>query len=238
MKDIKRKYTPGSEWTYIKIYAGNKTIEKILIEDITLVINKIKRYTLIEKWFFIRYNDPDFHLRLRFLSKDRQNTGQIIGIINDRFSKLVTCDLVWKIQIDTYNRELERYGDELIEEAESIFFTDSECILSILKKLNNNENYRWMIALKLIDILLSNFLFDMERKQKLSERLSKSFKTEFGFNEFNAKQFNGKFRENKKIIEGVLNNKLADEVFNKLCRVCCFILNDLIISEESSIFAY
>ena len=216
MKEIQRKYPPGSEWTYVKIYAGNKTIEEILAKDITAVTKKIKQYSLIDKWFFIRYSDPEFHLRIRYLSKDKQNSGQVIGLINDRLMKLVKCGLVWKIQLDTYNRELERYRKELMEDSESIFFADSECILSILKMLGNKENYRWMIALKLIDVFLSDFLFDMEKKQRLLEMLCKSFKAEFGFNEFNAKQFNVKFRENKKVIESVLNNVITEEDFIKL----------------------
>ena len=218
MKKIQRKYLPGSEWIYIKIYAGNKTIERILNEDISIIINKLKKKSLLEKWFFVRYSDPDFHLRVRFLSKDKRNSGQIIEIINNRLIKLVNCELIWKIQIDTYNRELERYKFELIEDAESIFFTDSECILSILKKTRNNENYRWMIALKLIDVFLSDFLFDTEKKQKLFVSLSKSFKDEFGFNEFNAKQFNSKFRENKNTIESVLNNNIIEKDFINLCK--------------------
>jgi thiopeptide-type bacteriocin biosynthesis protein len=217
MKEMQRTYPPGSEWTYIKIYAGNKTVEKILVEDILIIISKIKRNHLIDKWFFIRYADPDFHLRIRFRLKDRQSTGQIIEIVNDRLSKLIKSGLVWKIQLDTYNRELERYGNKLIEEAESIFFADSECILSILKKLNNNEEYRWMIALKLIDNLLSDFSLDLEKKQTLLEQLCKSFKAEFRFNEYNAKQFNGKFRDNKQIIESILNNKMDEVDFIRLC---------------------
>jgi len=218
MKKTQRTYLPYSEWTYIKIYAGNKTIEKILVEDIPVIINRIKKKYLIDKWFFIRYADPDFHVRIRFYSKNGQNTGQIIRVVNDRLYKWIKSGIVWKIQLDTYNRELERYGSELIEEVESIFFFDSECILSILKKLGDNEIYRWMIALKLIDTLLSDFLFDTEKKQKLLDMLSKSFKIEFGYNEFNSKQFNRKFRENKKIVESVLNNNIIEDDFNKLCK--------------------
>jgi thiopeptide-type bacteriocin biosynthesis protein len=188
-------------------------VEKILVEDIPVIISKIKRNYLIDKWFFIRYVDPDFHLRIRFLLKNKENTGQIIGTVNDRLSKLIKCGLVWKMQLDTYNRELERYGKHLIEEAESVFYTDSECVLSIIKKLNGNENYRWMIALKLINELLSDFGLNMEEKQKLMENLNKSFKAEFGFNEYNSKQFNSKFRENKKLVESVLNNTLNENAF-------------------------
>jgi thiopeptide-type bacteriocin biosynthesis protein len=120
------------------------------------------------------------------------------------------------MQLDTYNRELERYGRHLIEEAESVFFADSECIVSIIKKLNGNDNYRWMIALKLINELLSDFGLNLEEKQKLMENVSKSFKTEFGFNEFNSKQFNSKFRDNKKTVESVLNDAIQEKDFISL----------------------
>jgi len=216
MKEVQRKYPPGSEWLYMKIYAGNKTIEKILAEEMPFIINKIKRSALIDKWFFIRYTDPEFHLRIRFLSNNKQNAGQIIEIANKRLCKLIKSDHVRKVQLDTYNRELERYGNEIIEEAESFFYADSECVLSILKQLNNNENYRWMIALKLIDALFSDFGLTIEEKQKLMEETGKSYKTEFGFNEFNSKQFNTKFRENKKTVESVLNNCINEQAFVSL----------------------
>jgi thiopeptide-type bacteriocin biosynthesis protein len=117
--------------------------------------------------------------------------------------------------LDTYSRERERYGNKLIEPAESIFYYDSECILSILKKIRN-ENYRWMIALKMIDALLSDFSFDINAKKDIIDKISNSFKVEFGFNQYNAKQFNSKYRDNKKNIENIINSTIADVEFKTL----------------------
>jgi len=216
MSAIQRSFIPGSPWVYIKLYTGEKTADDLLIQVIAPIIKKLQKDRCIEKWFFIRYSDPDFHLRIRLLAKDTQNTGEIIQLFYQKLYQRNKFRLVWKIQLDTYNRELERYGEQLIEEAESVFFVDSECVLSILENLNGNENYRWMIALKLIDELLSDFGLNTEAKQKLMEEVSKAFKTEFGFNEFNAKQFNTKFRENKKTVESVLNNSINEKAFISL----------------------
>jgi thiopeptide-type bacteriocin biosynthesis protein len=150
--------------------------------------------------------------------RDTQYIGETIRQFYRQLDRWNKNHLLWKVQLDTYNRELERYNKHLIEEAESVFYADSECILSIIKNLNGNENYRWMIALKLIDTLLSDFGLNLEEKQQLLENLSKSFKIEFGFNEFNSKQFNTKFRENKKIAESVLNNTLNEPAFISLCQ--------------------
>ncbi len=73
-----------------------------------------------------------------------------------------------------------------------------------------------MIALRLIDDFLTGFSFGIEAKQKLIDSISNSFKMEFGFNEFNAKQFNVKFRDKKKIIEGVLSHTIEDADFKLL----------------------
>lgn len=214
---MKKIFIPGSEWIYLKIYAGSKTIENILSQKIGLIIRELKKGELIEKWFFIRYADPDPHLRIRFLLKNKQDSNKILDLFYIKLNYLVFHNLIWKIQLDTYNRELERYGNDLIEEAETIFFHDSECILSIIQKLNASryENHRWMIALKLIDYFLSDFSFELQMKQQFIENISQLFKKEFGFNEYNSKQFNIKFRENKNLIEAVLANKETSDDFGR-----------------------
>lgn len=206
MSNLQRTFIPGSEWIYLKIYSGEKTADDLLIRVIIPIMKKLKKEQYLKKWFFVRYSDPDFHLRLRLLLNDTQYFGKVIYFFYEKLKKWNNDSLIWKVQLDTYNRELERYNKNLIEETESIFYADSECILSIIRKLNGNENYRWMIALKLVDELLTNFCLTIEEKQKTMKNLSNSFKTEFGFNKYYLKQFNLKFRENKKNITDILNN--------------------------------
>lgn len=215
MKSIQRAFIPGSKWVYIKLYLGNNTADKVLIDHISYIVTGLKKKGIIDKWFFIRYTDPDFHLRIRLLVENESSIGDILNLFYKRLSPLVKDNLIWKIQLDTYNRELERYGNMSIELAESIFYYDSECILSILKKVDN-DNYRWMIALKMIDSLLSDFSFNINAKKDIMDKISSSFKIEFGFNQYNAKQFNTKYRDNKKNIEEVLNDTIKDTKFKAL----------------------
>jgi len=188
-----------------------------LLKDISFLIHTFNKKKLIEKWFFLRYSDTDFHLRIRILVKEEESISEVLSLFHKRLGRLIKERIVWNIQIDTYSRELERYGGELIEEAESIFCIDSNCIVSILKKLRyQNENYRWMIALKLIDSLLSNFTLDLASKQAIMQELSLAFKKEFNFNEYNSKQFNTKYREHKATVEKVLKETIEDDFFKTL----------------------
>ncbi|QIK61410.1 hypothetical protein G7050_16790 [Dysgonomonas sp. HDW5A] len=215
---MKRIFVPGSDWFYIKLYLGSNYADRILIKYIKPLINSCFEKNLIEKWFFIRYNDPDSHLRIRLLLKDKKFTGQIISLFYNQIYPLITDEIIWKVQIETYNRELERYGNFLIEEAESIFFLDSECILAILEYLTriSNKDYRWVISLKMIDSFLNNFHLDLLKKQELIKNIGNSFKTEFGFNKYNSKQFNIKYRTNKSKIHLCFENSMSDPVLSDL----------------------
>jgi len=212
MKQIQRTFIPGSEWLYIKLYTGNKTADKILVKVIAPVIKELQKQNVIDKWFFIRYADPDFHLRVRFHLPDVNLTGKVIVILHEKLKYYVKHNLVWKIQYDTYNRELERYGNDLIEESEDLFRIDSDCALLLVGKLNvlPDENYRWMIALKMMDSFLSAFSYDLSQKAIFFTQRSEAFKREFGFNEHNAKQFNTKYREHKKTVEAILKESITD----------------------------
>lgn len=220
MYTIQRCFIPGDEWIYFKIYTGNMSSDKVLLLYVLRIVKELKKHCLIKKWFFIRYEDPNFHLRVRVLASESKSIEEIIYIFNKYLVKAVRREVVWKVQIDTYERELERYGNSLINEAETIFFIDSECLISIIRILQDkDESYRWMIAIKLIDQFLSDFDFDIKSKQILLQKLSSSFKHEFGFNKFNSKQFNTKYRENKKTIELILCKDSSDLVLYDFAKI-------------------
>jgi thiopeptide-type bacteriocin biosynthesis protein len=83
---------------------------------------------------------------------------------------------------------------------------DSECIFSLLAYLKGkDENYRWRIVFLLIDRFLNDFECDLKAKKELISRISESYRKEFGYNMYNAKQLNVLFRDKKKIIEDTLN---------------------------------
>lgn len=214
---IQRIFTLGSNWMYIKLYTGENMADYILIKVIYPILNNLQKNQYIDKWFFIRYLDPDFHLRIRFFIKDSIDIGNIILSFNKKLNRYINNHMVWKVQFDTYNRELERYGYNLMEETESVFFFDSECILSILRRLTNKYNYRWMITLKLIDELLSVFGTQIEQKQEIMEEISQYLKKEFKLEGSYLKQFNAKYRNNRDLIKAVLDNTFIEKEFSLLC---------------------
>jgi thiopeptide-type bacteriocin biosynthesis protein len=207
---LKRAFLPGSEWLYFKIYTGVNTADNILRNEIASIVNLLKKQGLIDNWFFIRYSDPHFHLRIRVHLRELKHIGEVMTLLQQYLDPLLNDCQIWKIQIDTYNREMERYDSLLISDSESLFGIDSEYTLLLIKQFSvlKDENFRWQISLAMVDALLSDFSYTIEQKSNLLNALSLSFKKEYGFNEFNSKQFNTKYRENKKKIESILSKKV------------------------------
>lgn len=215
---IKRKFSLGSEWLYVKIYTGYKTADDLLAKDLFPFANSLLKKGLIKKYFFIRFTDPFYHIRFRIHIADLSSMGIIILQLNKILDLKLQKNLVTKIQYDTYTRELERYHHFLIEEVESLFFCDSLYIIKIIKKIikNEQEDHRWIASIILITSFLDCAGLSTEDKYKLMKKLAESFKSEFGFNLYNSKQFNIKYREHKKTIEEVINKVFIQNGFENI----------------------
>lgn len=218
---MERVFIPGSEWLYFKIYTGYNSADIMLSDIVYPVITNLIDDNLIDDFFFIRYRDPQFHIRIRLHIKDPQYYGEIFNRFYKTFVPSIENGLIWNIQCDTYKRELERYGAGHIRDVERIFSIDSDTIVGLIKlfqKSSTAEEERWQLSLLLIDDMLSAFGFDLQRKFNLLKEMSESFKKEFGFNvTSSAKQLNDKYRSKRQIIESTLghtNNSL--EIYQPL----------------------
>lgn len=207
-----RIFLPGSEWLYLKLYLGDKSADAILYNQIKQLVHYLKTIEAIDKWFFIRYNDPEFHLRVRFHLVDPYLSNIVLQSINEFFLQKVNLHIIWNIQLETYKREIERYNDILIEDVESIFCINSECILDLLPLIKPfGYDFRWQIGMYMIDKYISSVGISISDRILMFKELSSMFKLEFGFNEFNSKQLNEKFRKYKNDIFHLLDKKENNE---------------------------
>ena len=63
---VRRTFAPGSEWTYLKLYTGSASADALLRDEIGPLAGELIGSGAADTWFFIRYADPQFHLRVRF----------------------------------------------------------------------------------------------------------------------------------------------------------------------------
>src|SRR5207253_1369387 len=63
---VRRTFTPGSDWLYAKLYTGSATADSLLLDVVAPLARELLAADAVDSWFFIRYADPDWHLRVRF----------------------------------------------------------------------------------------------------------------------------------------------------------------------------
>jgi thiopeptide-type bacteriocin biosynthesis protein len=194
---MERAFCIGSNWLYYKIYTGVKTADVILLEKIYPIIQELKDENRIQKWFFIRYKDPDEHIRIRFYSENLENTSIVISKLYPVLNMLLQESTIWKVQTDTYQRELERYGEKTIEESETLFWQDSEMILNYLslKSTFIKNEMELIFSFLSIESFLNSFSISNIHKLALMDELQLSFKKEFNADKTLKKEMDKHYRE-------------------------------------------
>jgi thiopeptide-type bacteriocin biosynthesis protein len=167
--DIKRRFFIGDNWLYFKIYSGPQKLDDILINQVHNIVRALYIGGKISKFFFIRYHDDGYHLRLRFLLSENKFLSEVIGLVHDAFAEDVRLRVISRISTDTYNREIERYGAQSIEQAEALFSLQSWSCLAILNEFVTNDSDRWLYSLLAFDRLLTQFGLSFEEKQKFCQ---------------------------------------------------------------------
>lgn len=193
----KRSFMAGSEWLYVKIYAGTKTADRLLTAVIKPLADRLVAANVIEKWFFVRYEDPRHHIRLRFYHGSNPSFWhRVLTELNLLLYPMLAEGTVHKVQTDTYKRELERYGAYAYAEVESIFFADSQATAGFLDMISGDEgeHYRWLIGIRGVDMLLSDFNFTAEEKYALVRHLQEGFSREFRADSRLTVQLNNRYR--------------------------------------------
>ena len=209
--NIQRSFLPGSEWLYFKIYVGTATADIILVEYLYPTVKILLEDGIIKNWFYIRYSDPETHLRVRFKVSDLSQNGNIINAVYECLKTQFSQGLIPKIQIDSYNREIERYSAHNIEDSELLFYYDSTTTIEFLlvNQLQNDKS-RWLYALASIDILLDCFNLSQLIKTDILKELRNDFNKEFNIN---IKAVNEKYCLHKEEIRSLFNKNDSKEEY-------------------------
>jgi lantibiotic biosynthesis protein len=128
-----RRLGPESEWLYMKLYGGAGQNDALLARHIGPLIAALKNEALIDRAFFLRYGDPDPHLRIRLRRSASATAGALFERVATVCGDLLQSGVIDRYGFDTYERELERYGGaDNIDDIEEIFGEDSLLCLEMI----------------------------------------------------------------------------------------------------------
>ncbi len=175
-----------SKWMYIKIYITKDAQEDFIIRDMFTFLNKyIKNRN--SKNFFIRYSDPEDHIRLRIKFNREFKASDFLRIYK-WCSSLTLKGGISRFSFDLYEQELIRYGGPVgMSIAENFFAEDSIIVMRSLLEIHKGTHYNLLLFCAfLMDRLLEMLGFDIEYRldiyKKITRNLGPVKTSDFTFN--------------------------------------------------------
>ena len=177
-----RNFFPGDEWLYFKVYVSTSHADSILCHRILPMTCKLKKASVIDKWFFIRYADPGHHLRVRFHIQSPEASGIIVSRMRKALAPELKSGIVSDLQICTYRREIERYGANTIACCEDLFCADSEMTAKYLRQHDPSDTTaRAMAAIARIDAIFAASGQSIDQRFAMISRMADAYHQEFGY---------------------------------------------------------
>ena len=175
---VPRVFAPGSEWVYLKLYTGTATADRLLRDVIGPAAQKLVHEAAADRWFFLRYADPGFHLRVRLRGDGARVRTALETIAADALERGLAHDALF----GTYQREIERYGGPAaIDAAERLFHADSDAVIELLRRFEGGKaglDERWRVSLLGAERLLVDLGLDGPARAAIAERMRDAFARE------------------------------------------------------------
>lgn len=128
-----RGHTPGdSPWLYARLYAHPDRHDDILTAHLPALLEDWREGPA-QGWWFVRYHEPEPHLRLRLRLHDADRYGAAAQRLGAWSNQLMNRGLLQRLVLDTYYPETGRFGTGLsLQAAEQVFAADSAAVLAQL----------------------------------------------------------------------------------------------------------
>jgi thiopeptide-type bacteriocin biosynthesis protein len=209
-KRVRRTFPPGSEWLYCKLYGGAAALDEVLRDVVRPLARRSLESGAIDRWFFIRYADPDVHARIRFHGPGASAGGGLPVEVRDALAPVLDSGQVRRIAFDTYEREIERYGGpHSIDLAERIFHADSEAVLDVLDLTEPGDaglDERWQLTLIGFDRLLDDLGIELRNRIAILEGARDAWARHLRMDTSLRRQLGAKWRELRPRVEHLFDD--------------------------------
>lgn len=196
-----RRFAPGTEWLFAKLYCPSHREDLVIAESLLPFANNVIAAGLADSWFYIRYADPESHLRLRFHGSPDRLSGHLFGQVCQWANGLMATGGCTRLAFDTYDRELERFGGAAgTTTAERLFCVDSQAAAELVGVLTSkawaHEDDRTVLLAVAVDDLLESSGLDASMRHEW-------YKSQVGAN---RREFSDAYRKLKEPLRAALGH--------------------------------
>ncbi|MGW0519289.1 lantibiotic dehydratase, partial [Crossiella sp. NPDC003009] len=136
-----RRHLPGGRWSFLKLYGGVRRQDEVIAGPLRELVAQLREQALIDRWFYIRYLDPEPHLRLRFRAADTEAAHQVLARLTSWGGGLVGAGTAVDTAVASYSPETERYGGpRTFDAVERVFAANSAVTADLVALLHSGEH--------------------------------------------------------------------------------------------------
>lgn len=207
---IRATFAPGSEWLTVKLYAGAALADRVLLEAAAPAAEALRASGAVTEWFFLRFGDPDWHVRLRLHGDPDRLVREAIPALHDATAAWLADGRLHRVALDTYVREVRRYGgDAAMEPCETLFCADSVAAAAFLASTAGDAGLdaRWRFAFVGMDRLLADLGFDVAGRRMLMDPVAGMYGAEFHLDSALRQRLRERYREERRSLEELLDGR-------------------------------
>lgn len=233
VRKSRRVYLPGSDWYYLQLYCSPGASDAILAGHILPLIRTLEKNGPLG-WFFVRYRDDGYHIRLR-LKTTSGHLAAVIRACEHRLAPLVRRGLLGRVVAADYEPEWERYGRKL-PLVEEFFHAGSELTLVYLKKGQPAKMLPFILVREMVSKLRG------ERQTAFPEKMVRAFYREFNADAALRQSLGEKYRalqpELASLPPGLpASCRRFEQALDRLCPLNETLLADLIHMQLNRLFS-
>ena len=178
ISSIDRSCFPGERWVYLKLYAAPSQQGELLANSMRQLVQDLQNQQMLDRWFFIRYADPEPHLRLRFHTREGVEPVSILPAVFSWCLQLARRGQIQRYALDTYEREVERYGGpEAMDLLEQAFTADSVLVSDLLafQQIHRLTLEPLLIVVFTLDHLFASWGYQFSQRQEWTRGASEKY---------------------------------------------------------------
>jgi class I lanthipeptide synthase len=124
----------GAGWVYFRYYTGVAGADLVVARAHRLA-RSLTRDGAVRGWFFVRYDDSGYHVRVRMRVALPDARGAVVAAMDRLGAALRDEQVVTSVLMDDYVPEVSRYGGPLgLARAESLFAADSDDVAGFVNE--------------------------------------------------------------------------------------------------------
>lgn len=215
VKQQQRSFPLGSDWLYLKLFCTPRIADELLVNIVHPFMRQ--HHKVIQKWFFIRYMEKGNHLRLR-IHADPAHIGTLLFNLQHKMAGAGYARTIRNYQGETYQRELERYGNAYSALLEECFCAGSKLvILSLRARGEKRDDWAELkLALQTASLIIWCFLPDERGRHAFLNTISEQFIREFNGDKQFRFALDVKYREVKRLQDTGWYTLFPERIFTEL----------------------